>query len=178
VPVILTEAELGAIRRQAEAEYPAECCGVVLARPGREGERRLHPCRNIQDELHRQDPARHPRGARTAYYMAHEDLIEISRQEVGGWAVHVIYHSHIDTGAYFSETDRRNALIDGQPAYPGATYVVVAVDGGRAGAARAFYWAPQRHEFTEIPLDGTAGVHNQLSGWGPESSAPPFSHHS
>jgi proteasome lid subunit RPN8/RPN11 len=161
--VILTEAELAAIRRQAEAEYPAECCGVVLARPGG-GERRLHPCRNIQDELHRRDPSRHPRGARTAYYMAHEDLIEISRQEAAGWGVRVIYHSHIDTGAYFSETDRRNALIDGQPAYPETTYVVVAVDAGRAGAARAFRWVTDRLEFAEVPLDGTAPSPSQLSG--------------
>jgi proteasome lid subunit RPN8/RPN11 len=162
--VILTGPELEAIRRQAEREYPAECCGVVLARPGSAGERRLHPCRNIQDELHGRDPARHPRGARTAYYMAHEDLIEISRQEARGWAVHVIYHSHVDTGAYFSETDRRNALIDGQPAYPGATYVVVAVDAGRAGAARAFRWVADGLDFVEVPLDGTPRSPGQLSG--------------
>jgi proteasome lid subunit RPN8/RPN11 len=162
--VILIGPELEAIRRQAEREYPAECCGVVLARPGGAGERHLHPCRNIQDELHERDPARHPRGSRTAYYMAHADLIEISRQEAAGWTVHVIYHSHIDTGAYFSETDRRNALIDGQPAYPGATYVVVAVDAGRAGAARAFRWVADRVDFVEVPLDGTPSSPGQLSG--------------
>jgi proteasome lid subunit RPN8/RPN11 len=162
--VILTEPELEAIRRQAEREYPAECCGVVLARPGGAGERRLHPCRNIQDELHGRDPDRHPRGSRTAYYMAHEDLMEIARREAAGWTVHVIYHSHIDAGAYFSETDRRNALIDGQPAYPGTTYVVVAVDAGRAGAARAYRWAADRVDFVEIPLDETAHSPGQLSG--------------
>ena len=30
-----------------------------------------------------------------------------------------IYHSHIDTGAYFSETDKRNALVDGEPRVSG-----------------------------------------------------------
>ena len=152
--MILAEAELAAIRKQAEAEYPAECCGVVLVRPGAapEGERRLYPCRNIQDELHAKDPGRFPREARHAYYMAHEDLIEISRHEMQGWAVHVIYHSHVDAGAYFSETDRRNALIDGTPAYPGATYVVVAVGGGRAGEARAFRWAAAARDFVPLPF--------------------------
>lgn len=152
--MILTEAELAAVREQAEAEYPAECCGVVLLRAGAAagGRRRLHRCRNIQDELHAKDPARFPRDARTAYYMAHEDLIEISRQEAQGWTVHVIYHSHVDAGAYFSETDRRNALLDGQPAYPGATYVVVGVAGGRAAEARAFRWDPDRSDFVEVPL--------------------------
>ncbi|MBI3455879.1 MAG: M67 family metallopeptidase [Candidatus Rokubacteria bacterium] len=149
--MILTEAELAAIRKQAEAEYPAECCGVLLVRGGL-AERLLHPCRNIQNTLHAQDPARFPRDARTAYYIAHDDLIEISRKEIEGYRVHAIYHSHVDVGAYFSETDRRQALVDGQPAYPTAIYVVVAVNGGRAGEARAFRWGPCAGQFAEIPL--------------------------
>ncbi|HEV8309573.1 MAG TPA: M67 family metallopeptidase [Methylomirabilota bacterium] len=149
----LTGAELAAIRKHAEAEYPAECCGVVLVREDREAERRLLPCRNIQDALHAQDPERFPRTARTAYYMAHEDLLELSRAEMRGSRVEVIYHSHVDAGAYFSETDRRNALVDGQPAYPQATYVVVAVHGGEAAEARAFRWEAGSQRFEEIPLE-------------------------
>jgi proteasome lid subunit RPN8/RPN11 len=151
--VILTAAELGAIRTQAEAEYPAECCGVVLVRAGIPAERWLYACRNIQDELHRKDPARHPRPARTAYYMAHEDLLEINRRQMAGYDVRVIYHSHIDAGAYFSETDRRQAVVDGQPTYPGTTYVVVAVREGRAGDVRAFEWDDPRGDFSEVPLE-------------------------
>ena len=73
----------------------------------------------------RKDPGRFPRTARTAYYIAHEDLLEIGRREGEGFEVRVIYHSHVDAGAYFSETDRRNAMVDGVPAYPQTTYVVV-----------------------------------------------------
>ena len=76
---LLTEAELEAIRKHAEADYPAEACGVLLVRPGAVEERRLRACRNIQDELHAKDPGRFPRTARTAYYIAHEDLLEIGR---------------------------------------------------------------------------------------------------
>ncbi len=50
------------IRAQAIAEYPGECCGVVMDKPG---ERLLLACRNIQDELHAKDPERHPRDSRT-----------------------------------------------------------------------------------------------------------------
>jgi adenylyltransferase/sulfurtransferase len=150
--VILSDDELAAIRRQAEAEYPAECCGVVLTNGGDAPERRVYPCRNIQDALHARDPARFPRDARTAYYIAHEDLLEIGRQEVRGFGVHVIYHSHVDVGAYFSETDRRQALFDGEPAYPAATYVVVGVNGGRAGETRAFRWDPRAGDFVEASL--------------------------
>ena len=92
---------------------------MVLVRLGpTTRERRLLACRNIQDELHAKDPERFPRTARTAYYIAHEDLLEIGRRESEGFEVQVIYHSHVDAGAYFSETDRRNAMIDGAPAYP------------------------------------------------------------
>ena len=55
----------------------------------------------------------------------------IGRKEADGYRVATIYHSHIDTGAYFSETDTRNALIDGEPAYPDAAYVVVSVVEGK-----------------------------------------------
>ena len=135
---LLTADELRAIQEHARADYPAECCGVVLTRTRGAQERRLLACRNIQDELHAKDPGRFPRTARTAYYIAHEHLLEIGRRESEGFEVHVIYHSHVDTGGYFSETDRKNAMVDGMPAYPAATYVVVGVTAGAGrGDARA-----------------------------------------
>jgi len=149
---VLTPAELAAIRQHAEAEYPAECCGLLLVHPSTPPERKLLPCRNIQDELHARDPERFPRTSRTAYYIGHEDLLAISREQSAGWEVAVIYHSHVDAGAYFSETDRRNALVDGQPAYPGAIYVVVEVRERRAEDTRAFRWDDPRRDFTEVVL--------------------------
>jgi [CysO sulfur-carrier protein]-S-L-cysteine hydrolase len=147
--VILAEAELSAIRKQAEAEYPAECCGVVLVRENPPG-RTVMACRNIQDEKHAEDPVRFPRDARHAYYMDPRDIQAFTRREVEGWRVEVIYHSHVDVGAYFSETDRRNALVDGEPAYPDAIYVVVAVRDGAAGEANAFRWDPAARDFVAL----------------------------
>jgi len=151
VAALLTAAELEAIQRHAQADYPAECCGVLLVRSGVE-ERRLLACRNIQDELHARDPQRFPRTARTAYYIAHADLLEIGRREGEGFEVRVIYHSHVDAGAYFSETDRQNAMIDGAPAYPQATYVVVSVAEGRVAETRAHCYSPEARAFVEVPL--------------------------
>jgi proteasome lid subunit RPN8/RPN11 len=152
VTPLLTAAELEAIQRHARADYPSEACGVLLVRSGAGGERRLLPCRNIQDELHARDPVRFPRTARTAYYIAHADLLEIGRREGEGFEVRVIYHSHVDAGAYFSETDRRNALVDGSPAYPQATYVVVAIADGRVAEMRAHRFNPDGQDFVETPL--------------------------
>jgi proteasome lid subunit RPN8/RPN11 len=145
--MIFTPDELAQIRAQAEAEYPAECCGVLLLRPNPRADRLLLPCRNIQDELHAKDAARHPRDSRTAYFIDPKDLLSIGRREGQGYSVAAIYHSHIDAGAYFSATDKRNALVNGEPAYPEAVYVVLSVAGGTVVDERAFVWDPGTRDF-------------------------------
>lgn len=149
--MILSPEEWARVRAQAEAEYPAECCGVLLTRAGTEPQRLLVPCRNVQNELHAKDPQRHPRDARTAYFIDPKDLLAIGRREGEGYNVDVIYHSHIDAGAYFSATDKQNALMDGVPFYPAATYVVVSVMGGVVADQRAFVWQPAAQDFVERP---------------------------
>jgi [CysO sulfur-carrier protein]-S-L-cysteine hydrolase len=144
---MFTDEERAHVHAQAEAEYPAECCGVLLIRGGAGGDRLLLPCRNIQDELHAKDPTRHPRDARTAYFIDPKDLLTIGRREAQGYTVAAIYHSHIDAGAYFSATDKRNALIDGEPAYPEALYVVVSVVGGKVVSTGAFAWDALARDF-------------------------------
>jgi proteasome lid subunit RPN8/RPN11 len=150
--MILTDEEWRRVREQAEAEYPSECCGVLLTRDEAPPLRVLLPCKNVQDELHAKDPERHPRNARTAYFIDPKDLLAIGRREGQGYGVAVIYHSHIDAGAYFSATDKQNALMNGEPAYPDATYVVMSVMEGKIADARAFAWQPSLQEFVECPL--------------------------
>jgi proteasome lid subunit RPN8/RPN11 len=145
--MIVTPEELEAIRAQAEQEYPFESCGVVLSRGV---ERRLLRCRNAQNELHARDPQRYPRDARTAYYIDPKDLLRIGDLERQGFGVAVIYHSHVDAGAYFSETDRRQALVGGEPAYPGTVYVVVSARAGRVDAVAAFRWDAERRDFVAM----------------------------
>lgn len=147
--MIVTPDERDAIARQAVAEYPHEACGVIVARGG---ERRLLRCRNIQNQLHARDPVRYPRDARTAYYVDPADLLRVGRLESEGFAVAVIYHSHVDAGAYFSETDRRQALVGDEPAYPAAAYVVASVVAGRVEAWAAFRWDAEGRDFVPVPL--------------------------
>lgn len=142
--MLITAEELAAIKRQAIAEYPNECCGVILVR-GRE--RRHVPCRNVQDQMHTRDPATFPRTARNAYYMDPLDALRLNRMLDEGFAFAVIYHSHPNAGAYFSETDRAQALIRGEPAYPGALYLVVSVVGQEVKALAAYRWNAERRVF-------------------------------
>lgn len=152
--MIVTAPELADIRRQAEAEYPYECCGVILAKEGPREERILFPCRNIQNEKHAQDPEHFPRDARAAYYADPLDVVKFMRLESEGYRVVTFYHSHIDAGAYFSETDKRQAAPGGEPLYPDATYVVVSVVDQKAVDACAFSWDPGRRDFLPVPLGG------------------------
>ncbi len=148
--MIVTGEELATLRAQAAEEYPAESCGVIVRR---DDERRLVRCRNIQNELHARDPERHPRDARTAYYIDPADLLRIGRMEGEGFSVAVIYHSHIDAGAYFSETDKRNALVGDAPAYPDAVYLVTSVMSGRLEDTAAFRWDPTRRDFVGVNME-------------------------
>jgi adenylyltransferase/sulfurtransferase len=168
--VILTAEEIQRIQAQAVAEYPAESCGVVLTRGA---ERRLMPCRNVQNDLHARDPQRYPRDARTAYYIDPADLMRIGRLEGEGFTVSVIYHSHIDVGAYFSETDRRNALLGEEPAYPTATYVVTSVLEGRVDAMAAFRWDAAAGDFADVSekLSGAASSVTSPGGRAREAGA-------
>ena len=147
--MVLSPSELEAIRAQAAEEYPFESCGVVVCRGT---ERRLLRCRNAQNELHARDPVRFPRDARTAYYIDPKDLLRIGDLERQGFRVAVIYHSHVDAGAYFSETDRRQAVVSGEPAYPGAVYVVTSVMQGAVDAVAAFRWDGTARDFVPMEL--------------------------
>ncbi|MGH7325239.1 MAG: Mov34/MPN/PAD-1 family protein [Candidatus Rokuibacteriota bacterium] len=150
--MIVTPQELSAINGQAVREYPSECCGVIVSRGG---ERRLLPLRNIQDELHRMDPNRYPRTSRTAYHVDARDYMTIERLLQEGFSVAVVYHSHIDVGAYFSETDKRQALLgqdpnEHDPIFADATYLVVSVVPGRVQTVAAFRWDRSRRDFVAV----------------------------
>ena len=155
--MIVTPAELDALRRHAVEDYPEESCGVIVARGD---ERRLLRCRNVQNELHARDPQRNPRTARTAYHIDPQDLLRIGRLESEGFGVAVIYHSHVDAGAYFSETDRRQALMGSEPTYPGTTYLVTSVVNGRLEATTAFSWDDTQRDFLPV------------ASWGAEAPLP------
>jgi glutamate-1-semialdehyde 2,1-aminomutase len=162
-PALVTAAELDAIRRQAEAEYPRECCGVIVAR---DGERRLMPCRNVQDLRHAEDPAAFPRTGRSAYYMDPRDVLAFHRLLDEGFALAVVYHSHPDAGAYFSETDRAQALgigVDGEPGFPEAMQLVVSVIGGSVRAMAVYRWNRTSRTFDRIDAGGLVGAGGDMN---------------
>jgi len=140
------------IRSHSEATYPEECCGVVFARPGSEGElTRVRPCRNAQNDIHALEPAAFPRTARTAYTIDARDLLAIEKEKrARNEIVRIIFHSHPDAEAYFSEEDQRCALFAGEPLFPDVRYLVVSVKRGGAGEIRQFEWNAENRAFEVI----------------------------
>ena len=127
---------LARIRELCEADAEREVCGFVV-RCG--GVLQVIPVPNVADRYHERDPARFPRTSRTSYLMdpraqlrVHESLLDGQGEIVAVW------HSHVDVGAYFSDKDRADALVDGEPLLPGAEYLVVGVKGGKVAEARRY----------------------------------------
>ena len=146
---ILSEAALQAICAHAVREVPRECCGVVFGPKGQPAADHVTACENIQDRLHAEDPARFTRDARTAYNFDARDIFALQKSLRGDAPAKIVYHSHVDVGAYFSDTDQAAAQFDGEPAYP-VEYVVVDVTAAGARAAKQFAWSDAAKKYVEI----------------------------
>ncbi|CAB3850723.1 C40 family peptidase [Achromobacter animicus] len=125
-----------AIRAHAAAEYPRECCGLVLMQGRRESYR---PCRNLAEGtdhfiLDPQD------------YAAAEDAGRIT----------AVVHSHPDTPATPSEADRVACEGTGLP-----WFIVEAAkdDGGQVVTGELFGFAPEGYQ---APLLGRPFAHGVL----------------
>jgi len=140
---------------QAEREFPYECCGFIIGDGSIE---EVRPIENIQNRKHAEDPAGFPRDARTAFLMEPRQHLAVMREiDDRKLALRVVYHSHPDHDAYFSETDRRQACSFDQdePDYPDTVYIVMSIRSGKFARAAAFAWdgGPRGFVETELVLD-------------------------
>ena len=103
----ISRAFVDAIIEQSCAEYPDECCGVILGPVGKDNPIRLKPMINA---------AHSP----TFYEFDPKDLLALYREvDDNDEEIVVIYHSHTETEAFPSRTDIAYA------GEPGAHYVLV-----------------------------------------------------
>ena len=103
----ISQAIVDSIVEQSRAEYPDECCGVILGPQGSDSPQRLKPMINA---------AHSP----TFYEFDPKDLLALYREvDDNDEEIVVIYHSHTETEARPSRTDIAYA------GEPGAHYVLV-----------------------------------------------------
>ncbi len=148
--VTLLSTTLNEICLHAKSQYPEECCGIILHNGKQE---HVRPCRNIQNDLHKDDPSMYPRDAKTAYVMHPDDLIAIHKEsETEQLPIKAFYHSHPNHDAYFSEKDKSDAMMWGEPVYPGVAYLVISVFDDTIRVVKAFTWDEIKTDFIEVPF--------------------------
>ncbi|HYY57179.1 MAG TPA: M67 family metallopeptidase [Pyrinomonadaceae bacterium] len=130
------------IRGHAEAEYPHECCGLLIGRFGTDGRKtvlEVYPISNAREE-----DARHNRSLiLPEEYMRGERHARARQLDVVG-----NYHSHPDHQAVPSRFDLDHA-------WPTWSYVIVSVRDGRAGELRSWEMEPDRSRFNEEEVAGS-----------------------
>jgi proteasome lid subunit RPN8/RPN11 len=154
-PLSLSPVVIDAVFAHARAEFPRECCGVILGRPEDPASLRFQPFENLQDRLHAMDPRQYPRDGRTAYHMDPlrlERLVDAEQQ--AGRDLVAIVHSHPGHPSYFSSTDQAAAAPFGFPTYEQAWQLVASVFDGQVCDLKAFRWDEGQARYLEAPLEG------------------------
>ena len=159
----ITKAVLAAVEADALAGYAKdeEACGYLRGPAG-------DPLRcdehvkmiNVANKLHTLDPEVYFRTGRT-YFTFNEkkfdDAVTASSSE--GKSVKVLYHSHLDVGAYFSPTDAAVMSMGEPPAVEGGpitmgtgpswplAFLVTSVREGKIAEHRLFIWDGGARDF-------------------------------
>ncbi|MEO8551816.1 MAG: Mov34/MPN/PAD-1 family protein [Kofleriaceae bacterium] len=104
------------VARHAVACFPEECCGWLT-------DDAIVRCTNAQATgAH---PTAPDRGADTGFVIAGAELLAFARSFAGPAPARVVYHSHTNGRAYFSEVDREVARGAGYP----VQHLVVGITG-------------------------------------------------
>jgi len=153
------------IRREVLARVDAEAresfardeesCGL-LAGPAADGRLvdRILPMKNRASALHTLDPETYPR---TGHDYFDVDPLKVERAveegEKTGSPIKVLYHSHLEVGAYFSEMDAAAATMSGDAPTHELAYLVTSVRAGVVDDRKLFVWSPETRVFVESPFE-------------------------
>ena len=135
--------------------YPDEACGVLSGSIDQEGDLTgFHPIENTLEKLHAEDPERYPRTPREGYVLDAGAYMKLEKQLSGeGKKIKVIYHTHVDVGAYFSQEDKTQATWGDEPLFPGILYLVCGVKDKKPDGAILAVFNPETREFDEHRVD-------------------------
>ena len=124
------------IKAHGERDYPFECCGLLLGRFGADG---LKECL----ETYPISNAREEEAKRNRFLIRPEELLQGERAAARKGLDNLgFYHSHPDHPAVPSAYDLEHA-------WPVYSYVVVAIEAGRAEALRSWEMQTDRSQFDE-----------------------------
>ena len=138
--VLLPESVVEEIHRHAEATYPEECCGFLIAKEASLGPEEPRRILRVAPMENRVEGARSHR-----FVIPPEELRRFEASLEGtGEALVGFYHSHPDHPAVPS-------LFDQDHAWPWYTYLVLAVEHGHARELGAFELSAKERHFAAVP---------------------------
>lgn len=140
--LIITPRHLQTIGRHAAMSYPEECCGVLIGQPQADATlvERVLSVGNERDE------SRHNR------YLINPSTVLAAHKEARVLGLEIVgyYHSHPDHPARPSDFDREHA-------WPGVSYLIVSVQGGKVAESRSWRLCDDRPGFEEEAIDQVSG---------------------
>ncbi|HEX2224373.1 MAG TPA: M67 family metallopeptidase [Thermoanaerobaculia bacterium] len=152
--LVILPRHLLTISRHAAMSYPEECCGVLIGRSSADGtfvERVLSVGNERQDSRHNR-------------FLINPETVLAAHKEARALGLDIVgyYHSHPDHPAQPSEFDREHA-------WPGLSYLIVSVQGGKVAEARSWRLSDDRDRYEEEKVEQGAGL--------PPSFSSPFGMH-
>jgi len=134
--IALKEEHGNEIREHGERDYPHECCGLLIGRfdsDGRKTVSETYPISNAREEAAKRNRFL----IRPEELMRGEKYAREQKLDVVGF-----YHSHPDDRPIPSQYDLEHA-------WPTYSYIVVAVEQGRAAGLRSWEMEADRSKFNE-----------------------------
>ncbi len=137
------------------ASYPEEACGMISGKVSDVDHlAQVHSMKNVMNDYHKKDPDMYPRTNRNAYMMDPLEQLKVERDlKKRKFRIKIIFHTHPDVGAYFSEKDREEALWNGEPRYPDIHYLVCGIKNGRRDGAILARFNPNTRNFEITRID-------------------------
>jgi proteasome lid subunit RPN8/RPN11 len=154
--LVIQRSLLERVYAEARAAYARdeESCGLLV---GKAEEPRvlddIVPLENRANKLHAKDPEAYPRTGRM--YFDINPLVfarKVHEGEAASRPVKVLYHSHLDAGAYFSDTDAATATMGGDEPAHDLAYLVTSIYAGEVRAHELFVWSLVAHAFVPSEL--------------------------
>jgi proteasome lid subunit RPN8/RPN11 len=149
--IIVSNEHLAAMRAHGERDYPYECCGLMLGRFEDDTHKAVVETYAISNAREEEEAKRNRFLIRPEELMRGEKHAREKGLDVVGF-----YHSHPDDRAVPSQYDLEHA-------WPTYSYIVVAVEKGRAADLQSWEMEPDRSRFNaeEILTDQLTGGFNQ-----------------
>ena len=118
----MNDVELAALEASVRDE---EACGYLTGPAGDTLCDYVQQMENVANKLHARDPETYFRTGRTFFAFNEKRFADAMERAVNaGRPVKVLYHSHIDAGAYFSPTDAAVMSMGEPPAFEGGPAVM------------------------------------------------------